>query len=122
MKALLALAAPYALPIALAGAGLAFVGGYKIRDWQCDAAAARELEANAIESARMQDAADTAATGYEQDRSQTYADHTVREETIRTIYRDRQVPGDCAVPDNAALVLDEAVRAANTGTTGEPRR
>lgn len=114
MARLLGLVAPYTWALALIGIGAAFVGGWTVRDAFCDADKARVLEANARETARMQDTANEASTIYEQDRSQTYADATIRQETIRTIYRDREVPADCAVPDDARGVLSEAVSAANS--------
>lgn len=100
----------------------AFGAGWKLRDWRCDAAVLKIERANAKASARMQDQADTAASDYETDRGQTYADSNIRQERIRTIYRDRPMRSDCAVPDDARRLLVEAVESANTGATGESRR
>jgi len=116
---ILAFVAGYAWPLALAAVLAAFIAGWQVRGWRCEASKLDTAEANAKASADMQDTADTAATGYEQDRSQTYADHTVREETIRTIYRDRQVPGDCDIHADARRVLAEAIDAANTRDSGK---
>lgn len=45
---------------------------------------------------------------------------TVRESSISTIYRELSVPADCAVPDAAGSVLDDAIGAANARRSGQP--
>lgn len=42
--------------------------------------------------------------------------------TIREVYREVQVPAECAPPAAAVGVLDAAVAAANAAATGEPGR
>lgn len=110
------------LAIGLALVLTAFGAGWQVRAWRCDAALLAVAEANARATARMQDEANAASTEYEQDRSNGYAASQDRQERVRIIYRDRPVSGDCAVPDDARRVLDEAVRAANSGATGQPGR
>lgn len=62
----------------------------------------------------------TIGTAYEREASNAAQIATVREREIRTIYRDIEVPADCAVPDDAYRVLSEAIAAANAAAAGEP--
>lgn len=105
--------------IALAvGLGLvlgAFGMGWKVRAWRCDAAILEAERAAEAQRARMQARVETSATDYETDRSEAHVASYERQDRVRTIYRDRPVRSDCAVPDDARRVLSEAVRAANTG-------
>jgi hypothetical protein len=48
------------------------------------------------------------------DRPADQRQSTVRESRINTIYRDVAVHADCAVPDVAGSLLDDAIGAANT--------
>lgn len=111
-----------ALAVGVAVAVAAFVGGYKVRAWRCDAELLKVERANAKAGARMRETADTASAEYEQDRSASHADTYRRQTRVQTIYRDREVSGDCAMPDDARLVLVEAVNATDPATAAEPGR
>ena len=100
----------------------AFGAGWQVRAWRCDAALLKQERAAAKALAKAQAQVEASATSYEQDRSQGYVDTVRRQETVRTIYRDRPVHGSCAVPDDARRVLDDAVASANASASGEPRR
>ena len=110
------------LAISLAIAAASFAGGWQVRGWRCDAALLKVERAAEKDRARMQARVETAATDYETDRSAGYADAQAREVRVRTIYRDRPIRSDCALPDDARRVLDEALTAANSGTTGQSGR
>lgn len=107
----------------LAGAGVATLlgawGGWTANDWRHDSKALTAL-ADATKAAN-----DAAAhmrdqgAAYEKDRQDDQVQSTVRESRISTIYRDRPVPADCAVPDDAGSVLDDAISAANARRTGQ---
>ncbi|MYL99559.1 hypothetical protein GR702_17485 [Novosphingobium sp. FGD1] len=108
----------------LAGAGAALAlgawGGWTANDWRHDSKALEAL-ANATKAANdsaqhMREQGDR----YERDRQDDQAQSTLRESTINTIYRDRPVPADCALPDAAGSVLDDAIAAANARRTGQP--
>lgn len=107
------------LAVLMAGA---FGTGWKVRSWRCDAALLEAERATDKARAAMQEAVNDAATSYEQDRSEGHAASYTRQETIRTIYKDRVVSPDCTVPDDARSVLVEAVDATHPAAPGQSRR
>jgi hypothetical protein len=62
----------------------------------------------------------TIGAAYEREASNAAQITTLREREIRTIYRDIEVPAECAVPDSVRIVLSEAVASANAAASGEP--
>lgn len=104
---------------AIGAAALIFIAGWTTNDWRHDSKA---LTALADATTAANDAAahmrDQGAA-YEKDRQDDQIQSTVRESRISTIYRDRPVPADCAVPDDAGSVLDDAISAANARRTGQ---
>lgn len=94
--------------------------GWTVRDWKADSdllasqeAAQERYDAKAQEASNRSDA-------YEKLAQQIRASERTDRLEIREIYRDVEVPSDCAVPDDAARVLDNAVRRANAAAAGEP--
>lgn len=108
----------------LAGGGAALLalgawGGWTVSDWRHDSKA---LDALAEATKATNEAAEhMRAQGdlYEKDRQDDQVQSTVRESTINTIYRDHPVAADCAVPDAAGSVLDDAIGAANARRAGQ---
>jgi hypothetical protein len=110
---------PYILGGALA---LSAISGYKIRDWQCDAALANALEEAAERQREMQNELEQQARAYETLRD--YADGlgASRGTSIREIYREVPAPADsCAAPDNVVGVLQGGIDNANAAASGQPR-
>ena len=108
----------------IAGAALlaSLAAGYKIRDWQCDAALANALEEAAERQQEMQDELDERARAYEAARDQADALGARRGASIREIYREVPAPADsCAAPDNVVGLLQGGIDSANAAATGEPR-
>jgi len=108
----------------IAGAALlaSLAAGYKIRDWQCDAALANALEEAAERQQEMQNELEQQARAYEALRD--YADGlgASRGTSIREIYREVPAPAlSCAAPDNVVGVLQGGVDNANAAASGEPR-
>jgi hypothetical protein len=109
----------------LAGGGAALLvlgawGGWTVCDWRHDSKA---LEALADATKATNEAAQHMRQQgdiYEKDRQDDQSQSTLRENRISTIYRDVAVPADCAVPDAAASVLDDAIGAANARRSGQP--
>jgi hypothetical protein len=94
-------------------------GGWTVSDWRHDSKALGAL-ADATEAANeaaqhMREQGDL----YEKDRQDDQSQSMVRESRISTIYRDVAVPVDCAVPDAAGSVLDDAIGAANARRSGQ---
>ncbi|EJL23692.1 hypothetical protein [Novosphingobium sp. AP12] len=108
----------------LAGIGAALLalgawGGWTVSDWRHDSKA---LDALADATKATNEAAQhMRAQGdlYEKDRQDDQSQSMVRESRISTIYRDVAVPADCAVPDAAGSVLDDAIGAANARRSGQ---
>lgn len=108
----------------LAGGGAALLalgawGGWTVSDWRHDSKALDAL-ADATKAANDSATAMRAQGDlYEKDRQDDQVQSTVRESTINTIYRDHPVAADCAVPDAAGSVLDDAIGAANARRSGQ---
>lgn len=106
-----------------AGAGALLVGvitGWSVRDWKADADALKASEA----AAKAQDAA-VAAVSKSSTLFQDLAAgmrplETKTRNTIREVYRNVEVPADCAVPDAGVRLLDAARLNANAAATGKP--
>ena len=113
-------------PWAYAGAALlsiggGFVAGWKVQGWRCEAAQAEALrEAAAALDKANRDIAEI-STHYEQERADAQAINFDRQEQVRTIFRDRVVPADCAAPADARRLLEQGVSEVNAAVAGEPR-
>lgn len=114
-------------PWVYAGAGLlavagGFGAGYYLRDLQCDNAAMKKELKTVDDIEAAQDVVDEKATQFEEEREDAQVQHNTRTETIRTIYRDRniEVPASCEPPDVILGVLNDARRAANAAASGKP--
>jgi hypothetical protein len=89
---------------------IGFLGGYKVRDWQCDAAYAVALEKAEKQRAKVETILDTKAAAYEERRAAADVQSVERTNTVREIYRT--VPAaatSCAPPPDAIRVLLESI-------------
>ena len=112
-------------PILLYAVGGALIlgaaSGYKVRDWQCDAAYAKALEKAEKSRIKKQGIVDDVSQTYETERNQANVVATERTNTIREIYKTAPaVPVDCAGSDALRRVLEGSVRDANAAATGKP--
>ena len=95
--------------------------GYKVRDWQCDAAFAKALEKAEKLRVKKQEVVDDVSQTYEVERDQANVVATERINTIREIYKTAPaVPVDCAGSDALRRVLESSVRDANAAATSKP--
>jgi hypothetical protein len=105
-------------------AGTLIVGaatGYKVRDWQCDAAYAKALEEAEKSRAKKQEVVDDVSVVYEDARDQANVVATERTNTIREIYKTAPaVPVDCSAPEPVRRLLESSVRDANAASSGKP--
>ena len=111
-------------PLALyAGAGALLIGlaaGWSVRDWKADADALRAVEAaNKAQQAAVA-AVDTSSTKLETVVAELQPLEIETRNTIREVYRNVEVPADCAVPAAGVRLLDDARLNANAAATGEP--
>jgi hypothetical protein len=112
-------------PIMLYAVGGALIigaaSGYKVRDWQCDAAYAKALEKAEKLRVKKQEVVDNVSQTYEAERDQANVVATERTNTIREIYKTAPaVPVDCAGSDALRRVLESGIRDANAAATGKP--
>ena len=107
-----------------ATAGALVIGaaaGYKVRDWQCDAAYAEALEKSQKQAAKKQEVVYDVSQTYEVERDQANVVATERTNTIREIYKTAPaVPVDCSAPEPVRRLLESSVRDANAAATGKP--
>ena len=99
-----------------------FLGGYKVKDWQCDAAYAKALEKAEKQRQQMQGIIDAKAQEYEKARDIADGVSIERTDTIREIYKTIPAPPpDCPTPpDGVVGVLVESIR--DTDTPGSARK
>lgn len=111
-------------PLVLYTAGGALLvgvlGGWTVRDWKADADQLKAVErANKAEKAAIA-AVYKPSSEYEK----VLADLRPREietrNTIREVYRNVEVPADCAVPAAGVGLLDDARKRANAAASGQP--
>jgi hypothetical protein len=112
-------------PVMIYGlAGALLIGaasGYKVRDWQCDAAFAKALEKAEKLRVKKQEVVDDVSKTYESERDQANVVATERTNTIREIYKTAPaVPVDCAGSDALRRVLESGVSDANAAAAGKP--
>lgn len=107
---------------ALAGALIiGAASGYKVRDWQCDAAYAKALEKAEKLRVKKQEVVDNVSQTYEIERNQADVVATERTNTIREIYKTAPaIPVDCSAPDALRGLLESSVRDANADATSKP--
>jgi hypothetical protein len=110
------------LPYIVGGALIiSAASGYKVRDWQCDAAYAKALEKAEKSRAKKQEVLNNVSQDYEIERSKADVVATERTHTIREIYKTAPaIPADCAASDALRRLLESSVRDANAATTGKP--
>jgi hypothetical protein len=112
-------------PVMIYGlAGALIIGaasGYKVRDWQCDAAFAKALEKAEKLRVKKQEVVDDVSKTYESERDQANVVATERTNTIREIYKTAPaVPVDCAGSDALRRVLESGISDANAAAAGKP--
>ena len=110
---------PIGFVVAVA-AMLSFAAGWTINGWRY-----KSREAKAIEQAyAARDAANAKANNLAADYEIVRAaldDRSAEVTTkIRTVYRDRKISADCAIPAGAASLLNDARSSANAAITGKP--
>jgi hypothetical protein len=84
-----------------------FIGGYKVKDWQCDAAYSKALEKAEKQRQQMQGKIDEVSSLYQEQQDKADVVVAGERETIREIYKTLPaVPADC-IPDPRVVGLLE---------------
>jgi hypothetical protein len=100
---------------------LGAAGGYKVRDWRCDAALANALEQAAERQQEAQDEVDRQAGAYEEDRTATYDTGAATIREVREIYREVPSPSPACEPvPDAVRMLQGRLDHANARASGQP--
>jgi len=99
-----------------------FASGWAVRDWKADADALAALQAAERLRVEMQNRADSKSDEYERLRAGLEPSRVEVRNNIREIYRNVEVPAECAADDAAVGLLDATRRNANASASGEPRR
>lgn len=96
-----------------------FGGGWTVRDWKADSdALAAKKVADKVREAAVKAAYDASAS-FEGERAIIHVQAAEARSTIREVYRNVEVPADCAVPAAGVRLLDRAISPAGTDA-GEP--
>jgi len=107
-----------------ATAGALVIGaaeGYKVRDWQCDAAYSKAIEKAQKERAAKEKVVFDVSEVFEEERNKADVVATERINTIREIYKTAPaVPVDCSAPEPVRRLLESSVSDANAASTGKP--
>lgn len=99
---------------------LGAASGYKVRDWQCDAAYSKALEKADEQRQEMQGKIDEVSTLYQTQQDQTDVVVAGERETIREIYKTLPaVPADCAPDTRVIGLLEGGINRANASASGE---
>ena len=95
--------------------------GYKVRDWQCDAAYSKALEKANKQRQEMQGKIDEVSTLYQVERDKADVVVAGERETIREIYKTLPAAPDSCVPDPRVVgLLEGGINRANAAAASEP--
>jgi len=109
--------------MAYVAAGALVIGtaaGWKVRDWQCDAAYSKALEKAEKQRKQIEGQINEVSTLYEAERDKADVVETKERETIREIYKTiPNVPADCAPDARVIGMLESGVNRANAAASGQ---
>lgn len=102
---------------------IGLTAGWKIKDWQCDAAYSAAMEKAEKQRQQMQGKIDEVSTLYQAERDQADVVVAGEKQTIREIYKTLPaVPADC-VPDARVIgLLEGGINRANASASSEPSK
>lgn len=86
-----------------------FGGGWTVRDWKADSDALEAKVAADKERDAAVKAAYDASASFEGERATIQVQAAEARSTVREIYRNVEIPADCAVPAAGVSVLDRAI-------------
>ena len=94
--------------------------GWKVKDWQCDAAYSKALEQAQKQRQEMQGKIDALSVSYEEERNKADVVDAGRIRTVREIYKTLPAaPHDCAVDPRIVGMLEGSVSDANARSSGK---
>jgi hypothetical protein len=109
--------------VAAAALAVGLTAGWKIKDWQCDAAYSNALEKAQKQRQQMQGKIDEVSTLYQAERDKADVVVAGEKQTIREIYKTLPaVPADCAADVRIVRLLEGGVSRANAAAASEPSK
>ena len=97
--------------------------GWKVKDWQCDAAYSKALEKAEKQRQQMQGKIDEVSSLYQTERDKADVVVAGERETIREIYKTLPaVPADCIPDPRVVGLLEGGVNRANAAASSEPSK
>lgn len=97
--------------------------GWKVRDWQCDAAYSAALEKSGKRSQQKQGKVNEVSTVYQSERDQADVVVAREKQTVREIYKTvPAVPDSCAPDPRLIGLLEGSVNRANAAAASEPSK
>lgn len=99
---------------------LGLAGGWTVRDWKADSDALAAADAARKAQERAIAAANRPAERFETVVAELKPLEIETRNTIREVYRNVEIPADCAVPTAGVSLLDAARVNANAAAAGEP--
>lgn len=96
------------------------LGGWTVRDWKADSDEAKAKDRAFTQYQAMTEALADQSLVLEYTVQSLRAGERRDRETIREIYRNVEVPADCAVPAAGVSLLNNALDRANAAATGKP--
>ena len=99
---------------------IGIAAGWKVKDWQCDAAYAKALEKAEKQRKELQGKIDDISTVYQIERDKADMVVAGKTSTVREIYKTLPpVPVDCAVDARVLGMLESSVSDANARASGK---
>lgn len=99
---------------------IGLASGWKVRDWQCDAAYSKALEKADEQRQEMQGKIDEVSTLYQTQRDQADVVVAGERKTIREIYKTLPaIPADCTADARVVELLESSVSRSNAAASGK---
>jgi hypothetical protein len=112
---------PFMGYVAAGALAVGLTAGWKVKDWQCDAAYSAVLEKAAKQRQQMQGKIDEVSTLYQSERDKADVVVAGEKQTIREIYKTLPaVPATCAPDPRLIGLLEGGVNRANAAAASEP--
>jgi hypothetical protein len=107
--------------VAAGALAVGLTAGWKVKDWQCDAAYSAVLEKAEKQRQQMQGQIDEVSTLYQSERDKADVVVAGEKQTIREIYKTLPaVSADCAADVRIVRLLESGVSRANAAAASEP--
>lgn len=107
--------------VAAGALAIGLTAGWKIKDWQCDAAYSKALEKAQKQRQQMQGKIDEVSTLYQAEQDKADVVVAGERETIREIYKTLPaVSADCTPDVRIIRLLEGGVSRANAAAASEP--